>query len=374
MAFSLACLSWPPFVHWLSDGTLAWDFHHELYPQAQTMLSGQNPYPATTTTQPRERIYVWPPLAAYSVAPLTLLAPDVADVVMALIGLACFGVALSLVGVRDWRVYGVFALWPPVFIEMGLSHLTPIIAILTALAWRQRGSRYGSGLCVGTAVALKLFVWPLGIWLAAIQRRGGAVLAALFALASLVLVLPYTGLDAYVTALLRLARTFDQDGYSVFGLIVQAGAPEAVGRVVTFLFAAALVLATWRWKSFTLAIATALVASPIVWLDYFALAAIPLAIARPRLSVVWFVPLATAGLEGAGLAIGDVTGTVRVLGTFGIVLALAFRAERAELTRRRGTAGSLRVELLRFAQRSCRSGGSVVLSRWSARTGWTEAP
>ena len=27
-------------------GSIAWDFHHELYPQAKLMLEGQNPYPA----------------------------------------------------------------------------------------------------------------------------------------------------------------------------------------------------------------------------------------------------------------------------------------------------------------------------------------
>ena len=62
----------------------------------------------------------------------------------------------------------------------------------------------------------------------------------------------------------------------------------------------------WRYRSFALAIAAALVLSPIVWLDYFALAALPLALARPRLSAIWFLPIATWGLEGAGLGIGDV--------------------------------------------------------------------
>ena len=102
---------------------------------------------------------------------------------------------------------------------------------------------------------------------------------------------------------------------------------------------AGLAVATWRRRSFSLAIATALVASPIVWLDYFALTAVPLAIARPRLSWIWFVPLATVGLEGAGLAIGDGVGTTRALVAFSVVLAVAYRHEpttssRSTLTRR----------------------------------------
>ena len=75
----------------------------------------------------------------------------------------------------------------------------------------------------------------------------------------------------------------------------------------------------WRYRSFALAIAAALVLSPIVWLDYFALAALPLALARPRLSAIWFLPIATWGLEGAGIGIGDVSDIARLLLVFAVV-------------------------------------------------------
>ena len=88
-----------------------------------------------------------------------------------------------------------------------------------------------------------------------------------------------------------------------------------------------LLAATWRYRSFTLAIAAALTISPIVWLDYFALAALPLAIARPRLSWIWFLPLATWGLRGAGLNIGDPWDITRLLLVFSVVFAVAFREE-----------------------------------------------
>jgi Glycosyltransferase family 87 len=313
----------------LQDGYPAWDFHNELYPQAELMLSGRNPYPSADFDPLVGTNRVWPPAAAYLVSPLTLLAPVTADVAFALFGLVCFAAALWLVGVRDWRVFGVVALWPPVFMEVGLSHLTPVLALLIAAAWRARGSRYSSGLLVGFAVALKLFVWPLGVWLVASGKWRAAAVGSLLPAISLLLVLPFTGLDEYGRALLRVGRAFDDDSYTIFGLVVQAGGPDIVARALTIASAAALVLATVRYRSFTLAVATALVASPIVWLDYFALAAVPLAIARPRLSPIWFVPLVTLGLEGAGWQIGDVLGTARVLGAFAVVLAVAFRAERA---------------------------------------------
>jgi hypothetical protein len=122
----------------------------------------------------------------------------------------------------------------------------------------------------------------------------------------------------------------------VFGLVVQAGGSEAAGRALTLVLAVALLLGTWRYKSFALAVAAALAVSPIVWLDYFALAAVPLAVVRPRFSPVWLVPLATVGLEGAGLEIGDAVGTLRVLAAFGLVLAVAFRDERRAYGESRG--------------------------------------
>jgi hypothetical protein len=155
------------------------------------------------------------------------------------------------------------------------------------------------------------------------------VIAAAVAGASLLLVLPFTGLDDYLRALLELGRTFDQDSYSPFGFLLQVGAEETVARAVTWTFGAALLVAMWRARSFALAIAAALVLSPIVWLDFYALAAIPLAIVRPRLAAVWFVPLVTWGLPSSGIGAGTSWGITRALIAFAIVFAVVVRAERA---------------------------------------------
>ena len=228
---------------------------------------------------------------------------------MIVLGLVGFAAALWLVGVRDWRVYGVIGLWPQVAGEMRVSHLTPLLCVLAALAWRTRHERLAPGVAVGVAVAMKFFAWPLGLWLAARRSYAAALLAVAIGGASLLLVLPFTPLDDYIRVLLQLGRGFDQDAYTIFGLVVQSGGSETAGRIATFAVGAALLAGTWRYRSFTLALAAALVLSPIVWLDYFAVALVPLAIVRPRLSLVWFLPLATWGVEGAGIGIGDAAGS-----------------------------------------------------------------
>ena len=310
------------------SGSLARDFHNELYPEAKLLLDWENPFPGPDHPLEYGHNPIWPPLAAFLVSPFTLLSPAAADWVMALAGVALAMLSLRIVGVRDWRVYGAFALWPPVIGEIRVAHLTPFLCVLVALAWRYRDARFAPGLAVGLAGAVKFFLWPLGVWLAAIGRAREMLVAAAVAGASLLLVLPFTGLDDYFRTLLDLGEAFDQDSYSPFGFLVQVGAPERFARVVSVALGAALLLACWRRASLALAVAAALVLSPIVWLDYYAVAAVPLAIVRPRFSLVWLAPIATWGLLSAGIGAGNGWGSARVLVVFAIVFAVIVRAER----------------------------------------------
>lgn len=311
-----------------SSGSLSADFHNELYPESKLLLDWENPFPGPEHPLEEGKNLIWPPVAAFLVAPFTVLSPGAADWAVALVGLGCFLLSLRIVGVRDWRVYGAFLLWPPVIGEIRVSHLTPVLCLLLALAWRYRDVRVAPGLAIGLAGAVKFFLWPLGIWLAAIGRARETLVAAAVAGASLLLVLPFTGLDDYFRTLLELGDAFDQDSYSPFGFLAQIGLPERFARVVSVVLGAALLLACWRRASLGLAVAAALVLSPIVWLDYYAAAAIPLAVVRPRLSWVWLAPLATWGLLSAGIGAGNGWGSARVLIVFAIVFAVIVRAER----------------------------------------------
>jgi hypothetical protein len=306
---------------------LSADFHNELYPEAKLLLHWKNPFPGPDAALEHGHNLIWPPVAAFLVAPFTALSPGAADWAVALVGLACFMASLRIVGVRDWRVYGAFALWPSVIGEIRVSHLTPVLCVLLAVAWRCRDARYAPGLAVGLAGAIKFFLWPIGVWLAATGRRRETLLAAAVACASLLLVLPFTSLHDYLHTLVELGRDFDQDSYSPFGFLVQVGAPELLARAVTWAIGLALLVACWRRSSLGLAVAAALVLSPIVWLDYYAVAAIPLAVVRPRFSWAWLPPIATWGLLSAGIGAGNGWGSARVLLVFGLVFAVIVRDE-----------------------------------------------
>lgn len=308
------------FVIAVREGPIAFDFSNELAPQAEALLAGENPYPEA----------IWPPLAAAVAMPFTILPSDTANLLFAVAGLACFAASLRLVGVRDWRVYGVAALWPPVIGEIRLSHLTPLLCLLVAIAWRSRAATVQPGVVLGLATGIKLFVWPLGVWMLARRRVRSVAVAVGVSLASLLIVLFFTSLDAYWRTLSQLGDTYDQDGYSIFGLAHRLGATERVAQLIAIALGAVLLGLTWQRRSFALAIAACLVLSPIVWLDYYALAAIPLAVARPTLSAAWFVPIVTWGLPSSGIAAGELSGVGRVLVVFAVILFVAARFEPRE--------------------------------------------
>lgn len=321
------CVAVAMFATAHSSGSLSADFHNELYPESKLLLEWKNPFPGPDHPLELGKNLIWPPLAAFLVSPFTLLSAGAANWAVAIVGLAAVMLSLRVVGVRDWRVYGAFALWPSVIGEIRVSHLTPFLCLMVALAWRYRDTRFAPGVAIGLAGAVKFFLWPLGVWLAAIGKAREMLVAAVLAGASLLLVLPFTGLDDYFRTLIELGEAFDQDSYSPFGFLVQIGAPERVARAVTVALGAALLVACWRRASLGLAVAAALVLSPIVWLDYYAVAAIPLAIVRPRFSLVWLAPLATWGLLSAGIGAGNGWGSARALIVFTIVFAVIVRAE-----------------------------------------------
>jgi hypothetical protein len=170
---------------------------------------------------------------------------------------------------------------------------------------------------------LKLFLWPLVIWLALTRR----VRAAAFAVAAAVLLaavswaaIGFAGISAYPSVLRRLSDQEATSSYSVVAFGVRAHLPLLAARIVSVLAALAL-LAAAAWvarderrsprerdvATLTLCLAAALAASPIVWVHYFLLLLVPLALARPRLSPLWFVPLTYYPLGEAAWPAGDAT-------------------------------------------------------------------
>jgi alpha-1,2-mannosyltransferase len=296
------------------DDRLALDFHHELYRQAEAVVDGREAYDAPDADLSDRANALWPMAAVLPIVPLTALSPGVADWVATAAVIASLLAALWLLDIRDWRIYGVVLLWPAVIEAIQTANASLPLTMLVALMWRYRGRAALAGLALGYGVAVKLFLWPLVIWLALVGRVRAAVVAAAAAAASLLLLLPFTSIGDYARLLRNLGETFEHDSYTPFALLADAGLPDGLARGVTVALGAGVLALAWRRRSLGLAIAAALVLSPIVWRHFFTLLIVPLAHSYPRFAAAWLIPI--------GMWVGDGTLNGRPWQT-AVVLALA---------------------------------------------------
>ena len=82
------------------------------------------------------------------------------------------------------------------------------------------------------------------------------------------------------------------------GMAATLGLDENVGRALALVVGGALLVACAHLarrgddaRSFTCAVAATLALSPIVWLHYLVALIVPLAIMRPRFSLIWLLPV-----------------------------------------------------------------------------------
>jgi len=274
------------------DDRLALDFHHELYVQAEAVVDGDDPIDAPDAYLADRANKVWPMSAVLPVVPLTAIPPGAADWLATAAVLAALLAALWLLEVRDWRIYGVVLLWPSVIEAVQTANASLPLTLLVVLAWRYRAHATLAGVALGYGIAVKLFLWPIAIWFALVGRLRAAAIAGILAAASLLLLLPWTSIPDYVRLLRNLGTTFEHDGYTPFALLTDVGLPDLPARAFTVALGAVLLWLAWRRRSLGLAVAAALVLSPIVWRHFFTLLIVPLALSRPRFDIVWLIPIA----------------------------------------------------------------------------------
>ncbi|OAI55373.1 hypothetical protein AYO48_03800 [Gaiella sp. SCGC AG-212-M14] len=268
-----------------------------------------------------DETYAYPPLLAFLAAPLHALGAGMATLVWALLSLAAIALALWLLGLRDWRCYALTAVYPFTRSALDLGTVGPVLLLAVAAAWRWRERIVQPGVAVGAGVALKLFLWPLAVWLLLTSRVRAAAASVGFALVFALIpwgVLGFSGIGAYPGLLRQLADEEGTSSYSVIALGVRAHLPEPAAYALMLVTAAALLAAAfWAARDergtprardvivLTLCLATAFAASPIVWVHYFLLLLVPLALTQPRLSLLWFVPFAYYPLGESAWPAGD---------------------------------------------------------------------
>ena len=285
------------------------DFENAFYPAAEAVLHGRSPYPAVDDPSlVAGTAYVYPPLTAIATIPLTTLSSEAAGLVTMALLVAMVIAVLLVLDVRDWRCYGMAFLWLPVISAIQAANVTIPLALAAALAWRFRERAPIAGLSTGLSLALKPILWPLLFWLATTRRLRAAAFSLAIAAVALVVTwgaVAFAGLHEFPDLLHRLQGLEEPEGYTVYALSTDLGAAPGLARALGVALAVTLLCAVVVLgrrgddrRAFVLALAAALACTPIVWLHYFALLLVAVAVAEPRLGPAWFVPLAMYASTG----------------------------------------------------------------------------
>jgi Glycosyltransferase family 87 len=297
----------------LVRGPFLYDFKGGLYGAGQAILHGRDPYRASFLAHQAAikrsggkpetviSVPVYPAPALVTATPLALLPYRIAGLLFVACSAAGLGLALWLLGVRDWRCYGVaFGSWP-VMHGLMLGALTPLLVLGVAVAWRLREGM-ASAAVVASVVVAKLFPWPLAVWLALTRRWRAALVAVALAAGGTLAAwaaIGFAGFSSYPRMLGNLAFVSQGVSVSLVAGLLALGLGAFAAKTVALLLGLGLLAAAARLvrgpegerRAFSLAIVAALVASPLVWPHYLALLIVPIALASPYLSSLWLVPL-----------------------------------------------------------------------------------
>lgn len=267
---------------------------------AVSVLHGRSPYvvPSAAALAHFDK-FVYPPVAALLFSPFTAFPSGVARGLMFFASLAAVVGALRLLRVADWRCYSVALVSAPAVNSLGVGALTPYLLLGAALAWRYRDKASVAAVATALTAVLKLFLWPVGVWLVATRRWCASVLCAVVAVVLLLggwAVIGFAGLHSYPTLIHVLEQEEGPVSYSAVALL---GLKGSAATAVTTLLSLGGICAIWLAargpggdrRAFAVAALVSLVATPLLWLHYLLLLYVPIGLYRPRLSGLWFLPL-----------------------------------------------------------------------------------
>jgi hypothetical protein len=285
----------------LAGRYFAVDFHQTYWVAGLRVLHGTDPYAWSHAQIVSAIAFTYAPIAALVFAPFALLPLDLSQVLFTALCLVAVPATLRLLQVKDWRLYGLAMIWPPVVAGYQTANLTLLLTLGLALAWRYRDRAVTVGLIAGLSLALKLFMWPVLVWLLATRRYlacAWAVAAAVGVNVIASAVLGFADFGQFIHLSSEVTSALYRNGYGAVALALHLGLTRTVGVCslagLSLLLLSAIVKAGRRGcdqRALVGCVALILVASPLIWTHYPALLLVPLAILRPRLGPAWLLGL-----------------------------------------------------------------------------------
>ena len=277
---------------------LGWDLRYSYRHAGLDLLAGRSPHPpADPVLLGGDKEFVYPAPVAVAFVPFALLPEPVAVWLFVALAAAAMVAALLLAGVRDPRCLLLAVTTAPGLQAIGVGTLSTVMALLAAVAWRLRDRPRLCGLALAAMCVAKPYLLPVLLWLVATRRRHALATTVGLGLGALVAWLAIAPHDllAYPRVLAVITDVDEVRSYSLSALAIRLGVPDLAARLLALVAAAAVAAAALRVarrpdgdrRSFVLAVAAALVASPILWLHYLVVVPVLVGLRRPTFGLPW---------------------------------------------------------------------------------------
>ena len=298
-AFGSAILLWL-LLKVVRDKAFATDFHYAFWPAGRHVLDGTSPFPHVIDFY--RLPFVYPAPAALLFAPFGALPRPVAAAAFTALLAGALVLTLRLCHVRDPRCYVVAFLWAPVFSALQTANLTVLLGLGLAAVWRLERRALAVAAVGASLVALKVFLWPVLVWLA-VRRGVRTAMTSIVFTAALTLAswwaIDFAGFRDYPHLVRLISREEAPRSYSLVALLMRLDLDQGLASAVCLgvglaVLLVAVVIARRERdgrRSFALTLAAIILCSPVVWLHYFALLVVAVGLLSPRLGPAWFVPL-----------------------------------------------------------------------------------
>jgi alpha-1,2-mannosyltransferase len=280
----------------LSSHSPAIDMHWAYLPAAHEVIHGRSPYHVHSIRS--GEAFVYPPLSAFLMVPFTFVPVALADALAMVLALTVPAAVLRLMNITDWRCYLIVYLWAPVMTAVQTANLIIVVALGIAALWRYRDRPVAAGVIAGLLTTLKLFAWPVLLYLVVTRRWRAAAIGAITCVTSLLLpwaLIGFRDLTSYPQLLSQLEHAERSHGYTLAALVALDHS-WWLAKAITYGVAAAVAAAAYIRRRddrfvFVAMVSLALLLSPIVWLSYFVLLIPVVALGSRRFGLLWVAPL-----------------------------------------------------------------------------------
>ena len=309
------------FVAMWGSPDAAIDFR-SVTPAIRGLAHGTDPYVVEGLA--RGGHFLWTVLCGWLLAPLAWMPGGwLLAIALQIVGLVS---ALWLLEVRDWRAYALALAWPATVNSVQTANITILVAVFVAAGWRTRGSPF-CGLWLGLAVAVKLFAWPVLVWLAATRRWRALIAATTVQVIGLLATVPYISIVRFARYEREVDRVLSGQAITLKAMLLDQGVWGA--QAITL--AVGLTILWFGRRDLAWCVVSALVLSPIVWLHYFDLLLFPLALWSAPFWA-WTIPFGLWVAPGEGN--GAPWQTATSLGVAAATVAVSWRWRNGERVRR----------------------------------------